>query len=119
MGEDWYRLHAGKNGFSRAIGKSNPSARSGRNVSVGACREVGEDKAPPKRKLPWNKANDIDLGADKDGSLISDAGTYDKATHGGKTKMQRLQEPGALGWQVYVVDGGDGVPGNDAREKSR
>ena len=24
--------------------------------------------------------------------------------------MQRLQEPGALGWQVYVVDGGDEVP---------
>ena len=72
--------------------------------------KAGGDKAPPKRKLPWNKASDIDLGADKDGSLISDAGTYDKATHGGKTKMQRLQEPGALGWQVYVVDGGDEVP---------
>jgi len=72
--------------------------------------KAGKDKPAPKRKLPWNNATDIDLDADKRGKLISDAATYDKTNHRGKTKMERLAEPGALGWQVFVVDGGDEVP---------
>jgi hypothetical protein len=82
----------------------------GMSLSEYLAKASAEKTAPNKRKLPWTKANDIDLDSDKNGTLVSDATQYDKATHGGKTKKDRLSAPGALGWQVFVVDGGDEVP---------
>ena len=81
---------------------------------------AGSDKpeGSNKKKLPWNKTADIDLDSDKTGALVSDCSQYDLTNHGGKTKMERLREPGAHGWQVYVVDGGDEVPANTLNKKA-
>lgn len=82
-------------------------------------KKAGSDKTTPnKRKLPWSKVDDLDIQSDVSGTLVSGVIKYDKTAHGGKTKMQRLQEPGALGWQVYIVDGGDEVPATTLNKKA-